>query len=56
MANKFGQKETPAPVNREGLRKKCPGTDRDSVQIGLPRQVSMHVKTKKAPPSLAFSM
>lgn len=24
MANKFGQKETPAPVNREGLRKKCP--------------------------------
>ncbi|MDQ8209373.1 N-6 DNA methylase [Coraliomargarita sp. SDUM461003] len=23
---KFGQKETPAPINREGLRKKCPGS------------------------------
>lgn len=30
MANKFGQKETPAPVNREGLRKKCPGSTQKS--------------------------
>ncbi len=26
VVNEFGQKETPAPINREGLRKKCPGS------------------------------
>lgn len=33
-------KEPPAPIHREGLRKKCPGTDDRSELLCLPAQVS----------------